>query len=175
MSGIQWYHVADFDRTVVREQAKYTINAAKLRYNEVASSLESLVRPEWQRDAACRGVGPKKSHPEGTERGSASRAGRDSLAFIATYCDVCTVKAECLAYALEHETVPIGVWGGLTVTARGRLMRGESLGKQRTSGIKCGTDAGYMRHRRAGELACRACTDAHTAQTAAYKRKKGGA
>lgn len=37
-------------------------------------------------------------------------------------CGQCAVRAECLAYALEHEE-RFGIWGGLTTYERGRLKR----------------------------------------------------
>lgn len=170
MSSLNWHDVGIYERKVVRETATAVMNPAKLRYSESASPLESLVRPEWQMHAACRGVGPNKSHPApvGGGRGS-SRAGVAATTFIHEYCDHCSVVAECLAYALAHETVPIGVWGGMTATARARLQRGQTIGRRRHSGMECGTAAGYQRHRRAGEVACSDCVEAHTRSTRDYK------
>jgi WhiB family redox-sensing transcriptional regulator len=39
----------------------------------------------------------------------------------ALLCAVCTVRAECLAYAVEHEA--FGVWAGTSAVERHRLRR----------------------------------------------------
>lgn len=76
-------------------------------------------------------------------------------------CGGCPVATECLAYAMAHPELD-GIWGGTTEFAR-RKLRGV-----------CGTYAGYLRHQKRGEKACRRCSmaNAHAArQKRAAERK----
>lgn len=68
------------------------------------------VRPRWQEQAACRGVGPDLFFPE---RG-------DQVAAALAYCDTCPVVAECRTYSenLEDQMGRFGVWGGLPANQR---------------------------------------------------------
>lgn len=79
-----------------------------------------IERPAWMSDALCAQVGGDFWYPPkgGTTMGeqSVSRLAR----FI---CARCTVRAACLAYALEHDEQE-GIWGGLPPRARRRLSRG---------------------------------------------------
>lgn len=59
-------------------------------------------RELWQRDAECRGVDPELFFPD--------RGARITEALAA--CERCTVRAECLDYALRtHQDQ--GIWGGI--------------------------------------------------------------
>jgi len=70
------------------------------------------VTEAWRADAACSGRNPNVWYPD-------SRIGlRDAM----RVCAVCTVKTECLEYALEEGEVH-GVWGGKTETERRLLLR----------------------------------------------------
>lgn len=64
----------------------------------------------WMDDAACAEVDPELWFPE--KGGSTVGAKR--------VCAACSVAAECLAYALEHEE-RFGIWGGLSERERRRL------------------------------------------------------
>jgi len=68
---------------------------------------------------------------EGWRAAAACRQGGDPDAFFAngsvpkvarTVCGRCPVRAECLAWALDHD-VRFGVWGGLSARQRSRLRR----------------------------------------------------
>jgi WhiB family redox-sensing transcriptional regulator len=61
------------------------------------------------------GVNPEAWFPE---RGAWTRA--NTAAVIA--CRSCPVRAACLAYAIEHGQRH-GIWGGLTVIQRRRVLR----------------------------------------------------
>ncbi len=77
---------------------------------EIHWLLDLFERPAWQRSAACRGAGPEIFFPErGTRRPDEALA----------CCEQCSVRAECLASALEAAST-VGEWGGTT----GRVRRG---------------------------------------------------
>ena len=64
----------------------------------------------WQERALCAQTDPEAFFPE--KGGSTREAKR--------ICARCEVKAECLAYALEHDE-RYGIWGGLSERERRRL------------------------------------------------------
>lgn len=109
--------------TIVTVRMRHGARALRQRVGEFdePSILDLLERPSWFNDAKCRGVGGNLSHPTtgGRPESSASRL------FIRIHCDRCTVKNECLDYALRFEvtTGPTGVWGGYTAFERRRMIR----------------------------------------------------
>lgn len=110
---------------------------------------------DWQSRAACRAYPLATFHPE-TER-EAEPAIR--------VCVTCPVVDECLNDALTNGGA--GVRGGYTAQGRKRLTRTrarrEAASANWTPRVRqCGTNAGYVRHRRAGEQACFECLQAHT-------------
>jgi hypothetical protein len=83
-------------------------------------------------------------------------------------CGRCPIAQMCLAQAMDEERglpqgVRHGMRGGLTPAQRTKLDRGAA--KPRRVGMACadrrGTEAGYDRHRRAGEKACIECKAGH--------------
>lgn len=77
---------------------------------------------DWQVHAACRGGDTETFyHPE-NERGP-RRARRERTA--KAICAGCTVTQQCLRWALDARE-PYGVWGGLSVEERNRLIRRRS-------------------------------------------------
>ena len=74
-----------------------------------------LRRPAWQAHAACRGE-PVESFVANRHTGSPS-----AIARARAVCGGCSVKEECLAYALAHDEV--GIWGGTSESQR-RQMNG---------------------------------------------------
>jgi WhiB family redox-sensing transcriptional regulator len=66
----------------------------------------------WQDRAACFGIDPDVFFPL-TE---------DEAGPALTYCRVCRIREECLAWALKSRE-RYGVWGGLTEQQRRRLQR----------------------------------------------------
>jgi WhiB family redox-sensing transcriptional regulator len=84
--------------------------------------LESLERgagdfnkDNWRERANCRGIDPNLFHPE---RGS---NGHD-MATAKQVCAGCSVRKECLEYALDNME-KVGVWGGLSERERRRVRR----------------------------------------------------
>jgi WhiB family transcriptional regulator, redox-sensing transcriptional regulator len=76
-------------------------------------TLEDMLRrPEWHRQAACRGAGASgfvKS--TGGAYGATRRA-----------CARCPVRQECLDFALADESI-VGLWGGTSDAERRELRR----------------------------------------------------
>ena len=66
------------------------------------------VSGHWEDRALCAEIDPELFFPE--TRGASPRDAR-------RICAACEVRAECLAYALEHPELQ-GVWGGLTEKER---------------------------------------------------------
>jgi WhiB family transcriptional regulator, redox-sensing transcriptional regulator len=64
---------------------------------------------KWADRALCAEIDPDLFFPEGQGNHSLSNARR--------VCAACEVRAECLAYALEHDELE-GVWGGLSEKER---------------------------------------------------------
>ncbi|WKD59721.1 WhiB family transcriptional regulator [Corynebacterium caspium] len=91
-------------------------NNASLRGETAARlSLEDLfnaVEQEWQDQALCAQTDPEAFFPE--KGGSTREAKR--------ICQACSVRDECLEYALEHDE-RFGIWGGLSSRDRRRLRR----------------------------------------------------
>lgn len=65
---------------------------------------------DWRDYANCLGVDPDLFFPEKGESSSTARGAK-------AVCASCAVKAECLAYAVEHQ-IRFGVWGGTTPMER---------------------------------------------------------
>lgn len=70
---------------------------------------EGDAETEWWRRALCGQVGGDEWFPE---KGSTTRHAK-------SICHRCTVRAECLDYAIANSEV-FGVWGGLSVEERER-------------------------------------------------------
>lgn len=66
----------------------------------------------WQAEALCAQTDPEAFFPE--KGGSTREAKR--------VCQNCTVRAECLEYALEQDE-RFGIWGGLSERERRKLKR----------------------------------------------------
>jgi WhiB family transcriptional regulator, redox-sensing transcriptional regulator len=75
--------------------------------------LEDILhRPEWHRDAACRGSGASGFIKS---TGGAYGATRQK-------CARCPVRQQCLDFALADESI-VGLWGGTTDAERRELRR----------------------------------------------------
>lgn len=71
--------------------------------------------PAWHRDAVCAQTDPEAFFPE---KGGTTRPAK-------AVCEGCTVRVECLQWALDNDE-RFGVWGGLSDRERRRLKRGEA-------------------------------------------------
>lgn len=108
---------------------------------------------DWMDQAACKGMDPALFYPGPGESGWDHPARK--------VCAACPVKTQCLDHALANDE-RFGFWGGTSEKQRRKMRRGlREL-------AKCGTDAGYRRHRYRGEPQCAECYKAH----AAHNREK---
>ena len=82
---------------------------------EQVLTITPLAEPEvfqWQSQALCAQTDPEAFFPE--KGGSTREAKR--------VCNSCSVRVECLEYALAHDE-RFGIWGGLSERERRRLKR----------------------------------------------------
>lgn len=75
---------------------------------------------DWQVNAACNDVEPEIFFPE---RGGSSKAAR-------AVCNDCSVRDQCLEYALNNKE-QFGIWGGTSERERRRLRRERARRKLR--------------------------------------------
>lgn len=71
-----------------------------------------IEHPSWRDAALCREVDSDLFFPE---KGQSTRPAKN-------VCRRCDVRAQCLAWAVEHDE-RFGVWGGLSTRERARLAR----------------------------------------------------
>jgi WhiB family redox-sensing transcriptional regulator len=76
----------------------------------------------WQEDALCAQTDPEAFFPE---KGGSTRDAK-------RICAQCTVRAECLEYALKNDE-RFGIWGGLSERERRRLRRCSSFSRRISS------------------------------------------
>ncbi len=74
-----------------------------------------IVIDEWQRKAACRGPQSEVFFPPPRFERKVERREREYLA--KAICESCSVKQDCLEYAVRIEE-PHGIWGGLNESER---------------------------------------------------------
>lgn len=78
-----------------------------------AGEASLFTPPEpWMQGASCASADPEAFFPL---KGGSSRAAKN-------VCLRCDVRAECLAYALEHDE-RFGIWGGVSERERARMRR----------------------------------------------------
>jgi WhiB family redox-sensing transcriptional regulator len=97
--------------------------------SERTSSLARLfaVEPEndWRPEAACRGLDPELFFSSDDIVNRQERLEREAEA--KAVCTRCTVRNDCLSYALDAGE-RYGIWGGLNPQERRALGRGRSQG-----------------------------------------------
>jgi WhiB family redox-sensing transcriptional regulator len=71
-----------------------------------------LRRPAWHAEASCRGNGFDAFFPDS----------HDDSRNVIGICTKCTVRTQCLNYALEDPSLT-GIWGGTSARRRRRLRR----------------------------------------------------
>jgi WhiB family redox-sensing transcriptional regulator len=80
---------------------------------EASVTLEDILhRPEWHREALCCGEGAAMF----------VRAPTTDYGRLRAVCGACTVREECLSFALADDSL-IGLWGGTTDVERRELRR----------------------------------------------------
>lgn len=116
---------------------------------------------DWHQQAACRThPDPDLWFPTSGQHHRAQRA--------VTICRSCPVLAECRTWVDRHDP-PYGIWAATTQTQRDE-QRGHRGARRADRWVtdaltyrsKCGTPAGYARHKRRGETTCQPCRDANT-------------
>lgn len=75
---------------------------------------------QWMHDAACKGIHPDFMHPQKDEP-AAQRAAKE-------VCQTCPVVEDCAEWGLWEEQ---GVWGGMSVSERERLRKGQIRPRRR--------------------------------------------
>ena len=103
------------------------------------------LRPDWQAEAACAGMGTTLFFGE--------RGDSRPVAEAKAICARCTVTDRCLQWAIDTGS-RIGVFGGLTPRER----QGMKHGTYKV--VRCGTLAGHAKHLRNGEKPCVPCAEA---------------
>jgi len=79
---------------------------------KIMLDLLEVEETDWQQLAACRGADPDIFFPE---RGSSTKTAK-------SICRACSVRAECLEYAIVS-TQRFGIWGGFSERERRKLRR----------------------------------------------------
>lgn len=69
----------------------------------------------WRDSALCAQTDPEEFFPD---KGGGTRQAKH-------VCAACTVRTECLEYALAHDE-RFGIWGGMSERERRRLKRGNA-------------------------------------------------
>lgn len=115
-----------------------------------ASALPGVIgvnglRPDWQAEAACAGMGTTIFFGE--------RGDSRPVAEAKAICARCTVTDKCLQWAIDTGS-RIGVFGGLTPRER----QGMKHGTYKV--VRCGTTSGHAKHVRNGETPCTPCAEA---------------
>ena len=88
-------------------------------------------------------------------------------------CAHCTVRDDCLRYALEDRDT-VGIWGGTSGRERRAIRLGVPVGRPGPAPkpIQHGTASGYNLHRHRGETPCTDCRKANAAQSAANRARR---
>jgi len=88
----------------------------------------------WQAAAACRGNAAALFDSARDERGP---SGRSRVSAAKQICSGCSVRAQCLRFALAYAE-PHGIWGGLTPQEREQLASGKQSGPPGSAGHPSG-------------------------------------
>jgi WhiB family redox-sensing transcriptional regulator len=83
-------------------------------------SSTHTVSEAWQLRAACRGPAARFFFPPPQSERKDEKADREERA--KAICAECSVRAECLDYAMRIRE-PHGIWGGLTEVERRELLQ----------------------------------------------------
>lgn len=98
-------------------------------------------------DAKCAGMDTKIFYPDAKDH-----RGRRAAEAI---CKECPAQLECLKMAIDTKE-EAGIWGGASPGERDYIRRYKVTLADYVA-IKCGTEAGYYRHRRFNEEVCDDC------------------
>lgn len=136
-----------------------------------------IADPHWYRhpERACLEPDPDQEADRIAEfyelsEGKTAAARRNAAEVIAEFCNVCPLRADCLAHAMNTEQdltdmYRFGIQGGKTPAQRA------SLARMLNRPIAHGTPAGRSAHRRRGEKPCHDCQEGRRAHEA--NRREG--
>ena len=93
------------------------------------SPTRSLQRDDWKEWAACRAINPDLFFPLGST-GEAV----DQIVAAKQVCETCSVRRECLQFALETNQES-GVWGGTSEDERRAIRRSWRAGRRPPGGL----------------------------------------
>jgi WhiB family redox-sensing transcriptional regulator len=119
----------------------------------------------WRDHAACSGSSANLFYPVKDDHAA--------IRLAKLTCKSCPVAIHCLSAALENGE-PDGIWGGYTTEEREIIRVANQWPKKTPPTIfPHGTEAGHMRHRRAGTRPCRPCVEANLRKRRDRKTDKG--
>ena len=121
------------------------------------------LRPDWQAEAACHGMGNALFF--------ADKGDNRPVAEAKAVCASCGVVEECLQWAINTGSRH-GIFGGLTPRERQGMKYGKGVRV-----VRCGSLGGEAKHRRNGEKPCVPCAEARREYqrrtTAAMRLRRG--
>jgi hypothetical protein len=120
MSGWRANDRSSTQDTIALRPRHYAVDVSPQTTLQPFDSCDTIVRPAWQANAACRGVGPEIFFPA---------RGDNTLALARCFCARCPVAEECRAVALRDPSLQ-GIWAGMSEQQRDRLrssLRMESI------------------------------------------------
>lgn len=111
----------------------------------------------WRSQGKCRGMDPQLFYPSADNSGRVRKEAREA-------CRDCPVINQCYDYALRNEVY--GYWAGLDERDRKRRQLAAGVTPRKwlydtRIFAPHGTDAAYARHKKASEIPCQACLEAH--------------
>lgn len=112
-------------------------------------------------EAPCHTEGENLWEPARDEE--PDKVARERWIEAAELCGYCPVLDACARLADAQESLA-GVWAGRVPRIKGERIQGDLIG--------CGTRAGYQQHKRIGEDACEACSDANRAYSNGYNARR---
>lgn len=123
---------------------------------------------DWRTEAACIDVNPEIFTPVGW-----GAAYADIITEAKDTCGSCTVREQCLAWAMDTRD-GYAILGGLTPDERTALRRrlNRSDRPRTPKPIDHGTTGGYHAHLRRGESPCEACKEAKVAYRREWRKAK---
>lgn len=95
------------------------------------SFFQALESPDdglWRDHANCRTLGTTDFFITAS---SNSRAVNKKISEVVALCDACSVRGECLRFAIDNNII-YGIWGGMTATQRKRYLTEVSVMVQRS-------------------------------------------
>ena len=120
--------------------------------------------PAFFEDAACNNLDPNLFYPDDL------KLQRAQVAYCKSICALCTVRDQCLNYAIEQGE-EFGIWGGKTPYERERIAK--RLANPRLTRCVGGhLQTPENQYRRRGVLSCRLCARERRASRVKYHKRQ---